>query len=140
MGVIYTAETTVEGGRSGRARSSDGKLDVVLSSPGSRDPGTNPEQMLAAGYSACFLSAVEWHGERAGIDVEDPRIDATVELVEENGDYFLRARLDVSAAAVSDAQLGEPVRKAHETCPYSKTTRGNIDVTLAVNGRPLEGD
>lgn len=138
MPVIYTAETTVEGGRSGHARSSDGKLDVALSSPGSSGSGTNPEQLFAAGYSACFLSAVEWHGQRSGIDVANPRVEAAVELVEEDGDYFLRARLDVSASAVSQEQLAELVGKAHATCPYSKATRGNVEVTFAVNGQPFE--
>ena len=138
MGVVYTAETVVEGGRTGHARSSDGKLDVDLTMPLANGGGTNPEPLFAAGYSACFLSAVEYHARQAQVELVDPRVDATVELVEEDGAYFLRASLDVSASSVTEEQLAELVRQGHDTCPYSKATRGNMDVKLAVGGRPLE--
>src|SRR5438067_1057 len=127
MDVIYTAETTVEGGRDGHARSSDGKLDVDLSPPGGSGAGTNPEQMFAAGFSACLLSAVAYRSKQAGVELVDPRIDATVDLVQEDGGYFLRTKLDVSASGVSEEQLADLVQKAHETCPYSKATRGNVE-------------
>ncbi len=138
MNIVYTAETTVEGGRNGHVRSHDGKLDLELSPPGSSGTGTNPEQLFAAGFSACFFSALLYHGRHASVDLSDARIDAAVELVEAGGDYSLTTKLDVHASSVPEEQLAELVRKADGTCPYSKATRGNIDVELAVNGRPLE--
>lgn len=131
--VLYTGKTHVTGGRDGAARSSDGKLDVKLSPPGSSAPGINPEQMLAAGWSACFIGAMGLAAQK--LQVELPRntsVDAEIDLVVSDGSYFLQARLSVSVPGV-EAQVAQALADAaHQTCPYSKATRGNIDVLITV--------
>jgi osmotically inducible protein OsmC len=135
MDVIYRAETNVVGGRGGRACSSDGVLDVDLASPGSQTKkGTNPEQLFAAGYSACFLSAVEYHAKQQGLSPDSASIDAAVDLgTHSEGDFGIQAELRVKLEGIPEEKAVELVRKAHETCPYSKATRGNIDVKLYAN-------
>jgi osmotically inducible protein OsmC len=130
--VIYTAKTHTTGGReNGVSRSSDGRLDVRLSIPGSARIGTNPEQLLAAGWSACFESAIALAARNRKITLPaDLAIDAEVDLNLADGGYFLRARLDVSLPGVERDVAQALVDEAHRICPYSKATRGNIDVAI----------
>ncbi len=130
--LLYTARTHTTGGREhGASRSSDGNLEVKISTPGSGRPGTNPEQLFAAGWSACFESAIRLAARKRRIALPaDPAIDAEVDLNHGDDGYFLRARLDVSLPGVEREVAHALVEEAHETCPYSKATRGNIDVTV----------
>lgn len=132
--LLYTAHTHVVGGREhGAARSSDGALDVTLSTPGSGRPGTNPEQLFAAGWSACFEGAIA-HVARVGRITlpAEPEIDAEVDLNMADDGFFLRARLNVSLPGLDRAVAEQLVEEAHKACPYSKATRGNIDVTVTL--------
>lgn len=129
--VLYTAKTRTSGGREGASRSSDGRLDVKLASPGAPGIGTNPEQLFAAGWSACFEGAMALAARKRKIALPaDTAIDAEVDLNIADGAYFLRARLNVSVPGVDRDVVQAIVDDAHETCPYSKATRGNIDVTV----------
>jgi osmotically inducible protein OsmC len=130
--VLYTAKTHTTGGReNGASRSSDGSLDVRLSSPGSGRIGTNPEQLLAAGWSVCFESAMGIAARKKKIILPaDLAIDAEVDLNLGDGGYFLSARLNVSLRGVEREVAQALVDEADETCPYSKATRGNIGVTI----------
>ena len=129
--VLYTAKTHTTGGRDGAARASDGRLDVKLSSPGTAGTGTNPEQLFAAGWSACFMSAIGLAAAQRKVALPaDRAVDAEVDLGTNEGGYVLRARLNVSLPGL-DRELAQAlVNVAHETCPYSKATRGNIDVEI----------
>ena len=131
---LYTATTHASGGRhDGIARSSDGRLDVKLSPPGGAGIGTNPEQLFAAGWSACFEGAMEIAASKRKIEL--PRksaIDAEIDLVLDEGAYSLRARLNVSLPGLDRETARGIVDDAHQTCPYSKAVRGNIDVTVAL--------
>jgi lipoyl-dependent peroxiredoxin len=131
--VLYTGKTHTTGGRDGAARSSDGRLDVRLSGPGSAAPGTNPEQMLAAGWSACFIGAMGLAAQKMKVALpKDTAVDAEIDLAVTDGAYFLQARLNVSVPGI-DAEVAQAlVDAAHQTCPYSKATRGNIDVVIAL--------
>jgi len=131
---LYTGGTrTTSGGRSGAARSTDGRLDIALSPPGAAGAGTNPEQLLAAGWSACFIGAM---GLAAGtLKVSLPAelyVDTEIDLCNGASGYFLRARLNVALPGVAPDVAQAVVDMAHQTCPYSKATRGNIDVTIAL--------
>jgi Ohr subfamily peroxiredoxin len=129
--VLYTAKTHTTGGRDGASRTSDGRLDVKLSSPGAAGSGTNPEQLLAAGWSACFMSAVALAAGRQKVRLPDDRaIDAEVDLGTNAGGYLLRARLTVSLPGLDRAVAQGLVDAAHQICPYSKATRGNFAVTI----------
>jgi osmotically inducible protein OsmC len=131
--ILYTGKTHVTGGRDGSARSTDGRLDVKLSSPGGPGNGTNPEQMLAAGWSACFIGAMTKAA--ASMKVRLPAetaVDAEVDLGVDDGAYFLRARLAVSLPGIAREVAEAIAAAAHQTCPYSKALRGNIEVTVTV--------
>ena len=132
--VVYTAKTHTTGGReNGAARSADGLLDVRLSSPGSARIGANPEQLFAAGWSACFESAIGLAARKKKIALPaDLAIDAEVDLNLADGGYFLSARLKVSAPGVAREVAQALVDEAHQICPYSKATRGNIDVVITL--------
>ena len=131
--VLYTARTHTTGGRDGSSRTSDGRLDVKLSSPGGPGGGTNPEQLFAAGWSACFLSAIGLAASQRKVRLPDDRaVDAEVDLGTNTGGYLLRARLNVSLPGLDPLVAQELVDAAHQTCPYSKATRGNIDVSVNV--------
>ena len=141
--VLYTAEATVTGGRAnGHGRTTDGALDVQLRSPremGGEGGGTNPEQLFAVGYAACFEGALGVVGRRERAEVGDVSIDSRVSLLptEERG-FKLAVELDVTLPQVQDPELAARiVAAAHQVCPYSNATRGNIDVTLTVNGRAV---
>jgi osmotically inducible protein OsmC len=130
--LLYTAKTHTTGGReNGASRSSDGRLDVKLSVPGSARIGTNPEQLLAAGWSACFESAMAILARKKRIALPaDLAIDAEVDLNSAESGYFLRARLNVSIPGVEREVAQALIDEADQTCPYSKATRGNIDVRI----------
>jgi len=131
--LIYTAKTHTTGGRDGAARSADGRLDVQLSTPGSTGTGTNPEQLFAAGWSACFIGAMGLAARTRKVALpRDAAVDAEVDLVNGDGGYALRARLNVSLPGLDEATAQAIVDAAHETCPYSKATRGNIEVAITV--------
>src|SRR5262245_38546972 len=127
--VLYTAKVRTTGGRDhGTARSSDGHLDVRLSTPGGAGSGTNPEQLFAAGWSACFESAMGVAARKRKITLPgNLAIDAEVDLNLVDGGYFLSARLNVSLPGLERDVAQALVDEAHEICPYSKATRGNID-------------
>jgi lipoyl-dependent peroxiredoxin len=135
---VYTARVRTTGGRDrGIARSSDGQLDVRLSAPGGADSGTNPEQLLAAGWSACFESAIGLAAGRRKIALPpNLAIDAAIDLNLADGGYFLRARLNISLPGVARDVAQALVDEAQEICPYSKATRGNVDVAISVSGMP----
>ncbi|KSV80238.1 MULTISPECIES: organic hydroperoxide resistance protein [unclassified Sinorhizobium] len=129
--VLYTGKTHTTGGRDGASRSDDGRLDVKLSSPGSSRPGTNPEQLFAAGWSACFIGAIGLAAGQMKVALPaDLAVDTEVDLRNRDGGYFLQARLNVSLPGVDADVARQLVDAAHQTCPYSKATRGNIDVTI----------
>jgi lipoyl-dependent peroxiredoxin len=141
--VLYTAEAVVEGGRAGRGRSSDGRLEVELSVPpelgGQGGPGTNPEQLFAVGYAACFHSALLGVARGRDLDASDSRITSRVGLGPTgHGGFTLSVSLDLHAPHLSPAQAADLMARAHERCPYSNATRGNIEVNLSVDGVGLE--
>jgi lipoyl-dependent peroxiredoxin len=132
--VIYTAKTHTTGGReNGVSRSSDGRLDIKLSVPGSPGGGTNPEQLFAAGWSACFEGALGLAAHKKKIKLPaDVAIDAEVDLHADGSDYFLSARLNISIPGIERSIAQGLVEDAKGICPYSKATRGNIAVTYTV--------
>jgi lipoyl-dependent peroxiredoxin len=132
--VIYTAKTHTTGGReNGISRSSDGRLDVMLSPPGSPRTGTNPEQLFAAGWSACFEGALALAAHKKKIKLPaDLAIDAEVDLHLDNGAYFLSARLKVSIPGIDRSIAQGLVEDAEGICPYSKAIKGNIAATYIV--------
>ena len=134
--LVYTANTHTTGGRqNGASRSSDGRLDIKLSIPGGPGAGTNPEQLFAAGWSACFEGAMAGVARKRKIPLPaDIAIDAEVDLnlIPADGTYFLRARLNVSLPGVDRGLAQAIVNEAHQICPYSRATRGNIDVAISL--------
>jgi lipoyl-dependent peroxiredoxin len=139
---IYTAEATVTGGRThGHGVTSDGVLDVQLRPPvGSDEVGTNPEQLFAVGYAACFEGALAAVGRRERIELGDVSIDSKVSLIttEERG-FNVAVTLDVTLPDLDDADRARSiVAAAHKVCPYSNATRGNVEVTLTANGEAVE--
>ncbi|GLK86149.1 organic hydroperoxide resistance protein [Ancylobacter defluvii] len=131
--VLYTAKTHTTGGREGASRSSDGRLDLKLSTPGGTGAGTNPEQLFAAGWSACFIGAIGIAaGKRKLALPADLAVDAEVDLGTAEGAYFLQARLTVRLPGLEAELARSLVEEAHRTCPYSKATHGNIEVALNV--------
>ena len=127
----YTAKTHTTGGRDGASRGSDGRLDIKLSSPGSSRVGTNPEQLFAAGWSACFEGAMGLAARKMKVTLpQDMFIDAEVDLGTTGDAYFIGARLNVSLPGLPRDTAQALVDMAHQTCPYSKATRGNIDVVI----------
>jgi Ohr subfamily peroxiredoxin len=144
--VLYTAQATVTGGRiAGHGKTSDGALDLQLGLPpemgGETDSGkTNPEQLFAVGYAACFESALAVVGRREKAETGDATIDSRVHLqpTKERG-FKLSVELDVTLPAVDDPdQAAQIVTAAHQICPYSNATRGNIEVKLTANGQPVD--
>jgi osmotically inducible protein OsmC len=141
--VVYTAEATVTGGRAeGHGQTTDGQLDVELRLPsemGGDGGGTNPEQLFAVGYAACFEGALGVVGRRERKEVGDASIDSKVSLIttEERG-FNVAVELDVTLPQVEDPEDAKRiVAEAHKVCPYSNATRGNVEVTLTANGQPV---
>jgi lipoyl-dependent peroxiredoxin len=142
--VLYTAEAHVTGGRAeGHGRTSDGVLEVDLRIPedmGGPGGGTNPEQLFAVGFASCFESALQVVARRQKVSADDVEVESQVSLSPGPGGSFdLSVGLDVTLPSIEDAdQAVELVRTAHGVCPYSNATRGNIEVRLTANGRPVE--
>lgn len=133
--VLYTAEAHTVGGREGAGKSSDGAIDVKLSAPGSGKPGTNPEQLFAVGYAACFIGAMKAVGPKVGVKVpDDVSIDSKVALGPTNGGaaYGISVQLAITLPGLDAEQAKKLVDTAHEVCPYSNATRGNIDVEITI--------
>ena len=131
--VIYTGRTHTLGGRDGSARSSDGRLDIRLSPPGSTGTGTNPEQLFAAGWSACFIGAMGRAARAAGVALPaGAAVDAEVDLGRSGDGFALQARLAVSLPGLDPTVARTIVDGAHQLCPYSRATRGNIAVEISV--------
>jgi lipoyl-dependent peroxiredoxin len=137
--VIYTAKAHTTGGRDGGAsRTSDGRLDVKLSVPGTPGIGTNPEQLFAVGWSACFLSALKIVAARMKVRLPaEVAIDTEVDLGMTDGGYVLQARLNVLLPGIEPAIAQQIVDGAHHECPYSKATHGNINVVTTVQTEPV---
>lgn len=130
---LYTADVHVTGGRDGAARSSDGRLNLQLSTPGGPGQGTNPEQLFATGWSACFLGALAIAAKSHGAVLPaDAAIDAQVNLQVGGDGFSLAARLDVSLPGLAPDVARRLVETAHRTCPYSKAVAGNIDAIVAL--------
>ena len=131
--IVYTGKTHTTGGRDGASRSSDGELDIALSPPGSNRTGTNPEQLFAAGWSACFLGAIGKAASEQKLRLPaDAAIDAEVDLALDDGGFSLIARLNVSLPGIDRDTAETLTARAHEICPYSKATRGNIAVDINI--------
>jgi osmotically inducible protein OsmC len=132
---IYTARAHAVGGRQGTAKSDDGHLDVTLGYPksmGGNGEGTNPEQLFAAGYAACFLGALGLVARAAGVKLGEHSLDSEVDLIKDDTSFHVGARLTLNAPELDKAVALDLLRKAHEVCPYSRATRGNIEVELKV--------
>ena len=131
--VLYTAHAHTTGGRDGASRTDDGRLDVKLSSPGTSGTGTNPEQLFAAGYSACFIGALKAVAGLKKVALPaDTGIDASVDLGKIPNGYGIAVRLDISLPGIDRAAAQDLIDAAHQVCPYSNATRGNIEVTLTL--------
>ncbi len=136
--VKYTTSATATGGRDGHASTEDGSLDVTLATPkelgGGGGKGNNPEQLFAAGYSACFLGAMKFVSSQGGPNVPaDTKVKATVGIgPRSEGGFGITAALDVSLPGLSKEEAQKLIEKAHQVCPYSNATRGNVDVKLHV--------
>lgn len=135
--IAYTAKATATGGRAGTAKSEDGKLDVNLSTPkelgGAGGDGTNPEQMFAAGYSACFIGAMQHVAAQGKIDLpENTSVTGEVGIGPTDGGFAIDVELQVSIPGMDKSDAENLVEKAHQVCPYSNATRGGVDVRLKV--------
>jgi osmotically inducible protein OsmC len=142
MKILYTTEAVVQGGRAGQGRTSDGRLAVQLSVPkelgGEGGPGTNPEELFAVGYAACFQSGLLAVAQGRKLDASNSTITAQVGIGPTgHGGFGLAVALDLHAPNLSRVDAEDLMRRAHELCPYSNATRGNIDVKLRVDGTEL---
>ena len=141
---LYTAEATITGGRAaGHGRTSDGMLEVELRLPpelGGEGGGTNPEQLFAVGYASCFESAIQTVSRRQKVEADDVSVDSKVSLITtEDRTFTVGVELDITLPQIPDREQAERlVEAAHQVCPYSNATRGNIDVKLTVNGHSLD--
>ena len=140
--VLYTADALVEGGREGHGRTGDGRLEVDLSVPaamsGDDGPGTNPEQLFAVGYAACFQSALLAVARGRNVDASASQIASRVGIgPRSSGGFGLQVWLDLRAPEIPAEEARELMLRADQRCPYSNATRGNVAVALSVNGRPM---
>lgn len=130
---LYTAEVTATGGRDGQVKSSDGIINFDVRKPtsmGGTGDATNPEQLFAAAWSACFLGAMVAVSEKDNVDLKDATVNAKVSFNEENNSFYLSAALEIHVPTMSVSDAQALADKAHKICPYSKITRGNIEVTV----------
>ncbi len=135
--VLYTAQAKASGGRNGRAETTDGTLKFDLASPGAPNakPGTtNPEQLFACGYAACFGGALELAAKQNNVPVSNVAIHSSVSLLKGDDGFSLAVILDAQLPGIAQDQAAMLLQAAHQICPYSKATRGNISVTLKANG------
>jgi lipoyl-dependent peroxiredoxin len=131
METLYTAHATSTQGRNGKGKTDDGRISVEYSRPGSAGNGTNPEQLFALGYSACFGSAIEAIAKKEKIETGEISVTADVDLNQDDKDgYFIGVTLSVSIEKLDAATTQRLIEKAHHVCPYSKATRGNIEVNI----------
>lgn len=130
MKTLYTAHAKAVGGREGHAETDDGTLSIDFSAPGSGRPGTNPEQLFACGYGACFGGALAFVARQQGIDIGTPEVAVDVSLDQGEDGFSISVVLTVSLPALDTAAAEALVQAAHTVCPYSKATRGNINVEL----------
>ena len=131
--VMYTAKAHTTGGREGASRSDDGRLDVKMSSPGTAGTGTNPEQLFAAGYSACFIGAMKAVAGKTSVTLpEDLSVDAEVDLGPIPNAYGVAVRLKVTLPGMDKDAAQKLIDAAHQVCPYSNATRGNIDCNISL--------
>ncbi|MEZ0260572.1 MAG: Ohr family peroxiredoxin [Alphaproteobacteria bacterium] len=137
MTLLYTARATVTGGRDGKAETDDGKLAITLSRPGGGGTGTNPEQLFAAGYAACFGGALSYVAGQRKLETGAITIHSEVTLNQNEQGFFIAAQLNVQMAGIDEKTGAVLVQDAHKVCPYSKATKGNITVTLKLNGKPV---
>ncbi len=137
MTALYTAHATAVAGRDGRASTDDKKIDVKLSTPGGGGDGSNPEQLFACGYAACFGSAVAAVAKKENVDTGEVTVNSDVTLNKDDSGYSISVTLDVQLPNVDAEQAKKLVEAAHQVCPYSKATRGNINVTLKASGQPV---
>ncbi|HWZ45309.1 MAG TPA: organic hydroperoxide resistance protein [Candidatus Saccharimonadales bacterium] len=142
MKILYTAAVTATGARHGHVESSDGKLSLPLALPpemGGAGGATNPEQLFAGGYAACFGGAMEYIARQGKIDTGEIKVAAKVGIGpnDAGSGFGLAVELDVRASALAQADLEKLAREAHQVCPYSNATRGNIEVKLTANGKPI---
>lgn len=131
--IVYTARATVTGGRSGHATSDDGVLSLDLTAPkemGGPGTGTNPEQLFAVGYGACFQGALGLVAKKEGVDVSGSTLDIAIGFGPEGDSFAITGEITVSIPGVDDAKAQQLVEAAHQVCPYSKATRGNVPVTV----------
>jgi Ohr subfamily peroxiredoxin len=135
MTVLYTAHATVHGGREGKAETDDKKLSVTLTKPGG--PGTNPEQLFAVGYAACFSGALSYVTGQRKLNTGEITIKSDITLNQGDGGFSIGATLNVSAPGLSEKDAIDLVREADTVCPYSKALRNNVKVTLTANGKPV---
>lgn len=137
MTTLYTAHATSVAGRDGYAKTNDKVLSVKLSSSDNKE-GTNPEQLFACGYAACFGGALKSVAKSENVKIDEVKINISVSLnKEEEKGYFLSVELDVSLADIEKSLAEKLTKKAHQVCPYSKATRGNIEVAIKVNGERI---
>jgi osmotically inducible protein OsmC len=141
--ILYTSEATAQGGRGGHVHTSDGRLDLPLDVPaemgGPGGPGTNPEQLFAAGYAACFQSALMRVATAQRLAIPRSKLTARVGIgPASEGGFGLAVELDLEAPGLDRAQATTLMKQAHELCPYSRATRGNLDVALSVGGTRIE--
>lgn len=137
MKTLYTAHASAIGGRNGQAKTDDEKLMLTISPPGGAGNGTNPEQLFACGYAACFGSAVDFVAKQQKLATGEITVSSEVNLHQDEGGFSLSVTLDVSLPDLDAAAAQKLVQEAHKVCPYSKATRGNIQVTLKANGGAL---
>ncbi|CAI8815958.1 organic hydroperoxide resistance protein [Chryseobacterium sp. IT-36CA2] len=131
--VLYSGKVVVTGGRDGKAKSNDEKLDIELTSPGAKGNGTNPEQLMAAGWSACFIGAMQLGASKMKISLPTELfVNTSVDLGTHDGEYFLQVHLEIHLPGLSIDDAKKVVEMAHATCPYSKAMRGNINVKIDV--------
>lgn len=131
--ILYTGKVHVTGGREGYAKSEDGRLQTELASPGSKGNGTNPEQLLAAGWSACFIGAMQHNASRLGFTLPAGlSVDTAIALTTADDGFHLQALLQINLPGLSEEEARLIVESAHDTCPYSKATKGNINVSIVV--------
>ncbi len=138
MSIIYTAHATATGGRDGRAETDTKSLSVPLIRPGASGEGTNPEELFACGYGACFGGALAHIAKQKGIELPGPAtIKIDVNLHKDDAGFNISAALDVQLEGLDEAVATDLVKATHDFCPYSKATRGNIEVTLKLNGKAI---
>lgn len=134
---LYTARANVTGGREGRAETDDGTIAIDLSVPGTGKPGTNPEQLFACGYAACFGGALAHAAEKQKLDIGKPNIHSEVKLNQDEKGFFISVMLDVMLPSLDNATAKQLVTVANNICPYSKALKGNVEVSIKVNDQKL---